>query len=97
MRQDMILLKQAYAGSPAMLELIAKAKMHSNNAQNLLASGNYRRADDQLVLVGDTLNGMDEQIRRTQKEAEKQYPSILDFIAGIIGAMVNFVRGIIGK
>ena len=50
-----------------------------------------------MVLAGDTLNTMDQNVRQIQKEAQKQYPSILDIIAGFIGYIVNFVKGLLGS
>lgn len=96
MRQDLILLKQAYAGTESVSTLIGKAKIHTDNAREELRDRRYTRANEQMTLAGDTLNTIDQNIRQIQKEAQKQYPSILDIIGGAISYVINLVKGLLG-
>lgn len=97
MRQDLNLLKQAYTGTAPMVELIRKAKVHTDNARREILNGKYGTANDQMVLAGDTLNEMDESLRETQQTAQRQYPSLLDWLATGINYVVNLLKGLFGR
>lgn len=97
MRQDLNLLKQAYTGTAPMVELIGKAKIHTDNARREILNGQYRVANEQMVLAGDTLNKMDESLRETQQMSQRQYPSLLDGLATGINWIVNFFKGLFGR